>query len=775
MSLFKELFGGRQIRDNKEGFASDDRTLKEKLDAGAAVIAYKEKGWLELLHGDDGEIVGFWLAHMPPCEIELSFLKMAAASDRDDEMAFASLYLHDYRTVQNTDQRGGTFIMLGCARAACERVPPLDSFRWRSGEENPSSPDIRRLPEDAPLGTKFACPSCGLPNWCSDELLDERMGASFVCTHCTNISHIPGGFKSHKPASGLVIRSCVYMAISEFYHWYQRHPCCSPDNADTFGYYGLWAFCGECKHRYTPSVLPFFGAGASVGKSVFFARSEESAVDLEALQNNHCPECGDSHLLALAIEVPDYIRRVRETGAEPDSWEARPAQELGGRRVGIRLPDDLTTEERDAIRDAINAVETAKRGGHGAADIARATAALNSLLGVLAHTGEVLNCARQALGDAKLSERQRDRIRAATANLTQARRGTPQDIDKKIETAHNRLCSTALTGEERHQIKKRIKQLVNDKTRGYGHVSEELREALSAVESQIETEFSVVTAVRGAGKTVTELKARLDHLEQDASTDIEERTHIEREEQQLEQEIQILNTEMKMLEDVTYEMDFKRLRRATAALEERQAAVEDRVALSDRAGSLARDMSDEEKGKVYDLQAELAHSENTGDTKAMKSALHDLARMLDRIEDRRSLVAELDHFTAEHRRHITDKERAELEQLKGEAARTNGYSVSDIRTNNRAMFRMEDALERVRDNVTDRRKIMEADAHVIFHRRPEYKEALGRRIRARDSGDRRSLEDANQEVEELEEELAGKKGILSRLCLFWTRKDSGPS
>jgi len=309
MAFWRRLFGRKSGAAGRGAPEAHGQDLDEMMSAVATVMAYEKEGCLDLVRTATGEVVGFWLGRTPGDDALQPFLRMAAASKKLDEATYISISLGDYRLVSNGfDNRGGTFVMVGPARAPGEQIPPLQSVRWRKGEPNPKSGHVVRFTEGV-NGVKFLCPTCRLPNYCYDSSVADEAGAMVECGHCGNIAHVPAAYKSLSDTSLLEIRGCSYVPMTEFRDWFFAHPCYSSDNAEDWGSYGLWAYCALCKHQLASTVLSIFPAASMAGGLVFTAHSPASAKDMEGLLEGKCPACAERNLLALMIHIPDAVRQ----------------------------------------------------------------------------------------------------------------------------------------------------------------------------------------------------------------------------------------------------------------------------------------------------------------------------------------------------------------------------------------------------------------------------------------------------------------------------------
>jgi hypothetical protein len=306
MAFWKRLFGTKVQQSSSE---PSPRLDEKKVKAAATVISYRHQGWFDIIRDHEGEVAGFWLAQLPESgDIDI-FLKSLVVSEKLGEVTFLSISLQDYRVLPNTLQsRGGYYVMIGSERAPGEPIPSLQSNRWRKGEGNPKSERVVALSE-ASRGVKFLCPSCRLPTYCFDSDINVDTGAMVQCGNCGNISHVPAVCKVRADVPTAEIMACIYVPIAEFGDWFFGHPCYDSANVEDWGSYGLWAYCAQCKHQFKSTVLAIFPAARLAKSLVFNASSPASARDMDGLLEGKCPQCSDSNLLALMIEIPEPLRR----------------------------------------------------------------------------------------------------------------------------------------------------------------------------------------------------------------------------------------------------------------------------------------------------------------------------------------------------------------------------------------------------------------------------------------------------------------------------------
>jgi phage FluMu protein Com len=160
----------------------------------------------------------------------------------------------------------------------------------------------------------FKCPTCS--NMLSASLIqiDPIIGIHVACPQCKNISHVPGAYKAKANPTGMRITGGVRVAVSQFGEWYFGHPLIQglikSGQSDLLYNHGLWAFCGACYHQFPATVLCSFAIACRASGFVFNARTPESARDMEALRAGHCPQCRNSNLIAIATEIPGYVRNA---------------------------------------------------------------------------------------------------------------------------------------------------------------------------------------------------------------------------------------------------------------------------------------------------------------------------------------------------------------------------------------------------------------------------------------------------------------------------------
>jgi len=311
MSFWKRLFGKGQKPSSDEQAAKPGVSESESeqiMKAAATTTGYQAKGWLDIVRDDNGQVTGFWLGRDPGPDTLQPTLRMVAVSEKLDEATYISISMEDYRFLKNSfNERGGYYVMIGSAKAPGEPVLPLSSAIWQKGQPNPVSDRVDRLTEGV-KGVRFACPTCKLPNYCWVSDMADDVGANVLCGHCGNISHVPAAFKNAKDAVGLEIPGCSYVPIAEFEDWLMSHPVYSSENIEDLGSYGLWAFCADCKHQFSSTVLPTFSIAVGMKGFVFNAKTQKSSDDMRGLLDGKCPACGDKYLLALMIEIPDEVR-----------------------------------------------------------------------------------------------------------------------------------------------------------------------------------------------------------------------------------------------------------------------------------------------------------------------------------------------------------------------------------------------------------------------------------------------------------------------------------
>ena len=151
------------------------------------------------------------------------------------------------------------------------------------------------------------CWGCQTDLVCPISIIDDVVGAHRECHRCQTITHIPAVYKtSVEPYPPLSV--FVRLPISNFRSWGNQHPCWVLQDPEELAFYGLFAFCGSCDHRYKNSVLVSYLVSFS-DRIVFGAKSAASAKDFEGLRERKCPACGNSTLRVLITEVPENVRQ----------------------------------------------------------------------------------------------------------------------------------------------------------------------------------------------------------------------------------------------------------------------------------------------------------------------------------------------------------------------------------------------------------------------------------------------------------------------------------
>ena len=190
---------------------------------------------------------------------------------------------------------------------------PLD---WSKGQPNPKSKSVARFGRGGPSsGVQFLCPACTTENRVFDKDISDVSGANVSCDVCGTISHVPMAYRMQSDISGLTIHGSVRVPIAEFSDWVFAHPSfltsdrkhVHPDT-EFHGNYGLWGFCAGCRHQYASTVLPTYYSLIPGTRTLFNAHSEKSRQDFDALIEKHCPSCGNPDLLAIMVDVPQYVR-----------------------------------------------------------------------------------------------------------------------------------------------------------------------------------------------------------------------------------------------------------------------------------------------------------------------------------------------------------------------------------------------------------------------------------------------------------------------------------
>ncbi len=192
---------------------------------------------------------------------------------------------------------------------------------WIKGEPNPISKEVTRFAHGAgSSGVNFLCPTCSSQNTALDSQIHDVTGVLVKCAHCGNVSHVPSAYKAKGDMSGLSVHGGVRVPIAEFGDWMFGHPLFSTADAEIYGSYGLWGLCAGCHHRYASTVLVMFPAMEQFRETAFGAKSKESAEDLKALSERHCPNCRDANLITILVDIPNYVRDAAAATSNKQSW-----------------------------------------------------------------------------------------------------------------------------------------------------------------------------------------------------------------------------------------------------------------------------------------------------------------------------------------------------------------------------------------------------------------------------------------------------------------------
>lgn len=186
--------------------------------------------------------------------------------------------------------------------------------RWRKGEPNPIAPNARV----DPWTVGFDCPVCsGRTSIALADIKEPKRGVLWPCDTkgCKNVFHIPPSFCGRSAMTNDPVVAGVAVLIPEFNEWYLGHPVYEGLGEEDWllEKHGLWAFCAGCHHRILATVLTSFAAYQTMRKVTtapyaFAARSDESAADMESLQNGRCSECASDTLICLMVNIPNDIR-----------------------------------------------------------------------------------------------------------------------------------------------------------------------------------------------------------------------------------------------------------------------------------------------------------------------------------------------------------------------------------------------------------------------------------------------------------------------------------
>ncbi|MBI5407374.1 MAG: hypothetical protein HZA18_06745 [Nitrospirae bacterium] len=177
---------------------------------------------------------------------------------------------------------------------------------------------------------EFSCPACQTLIGSQNPHYDPILGGDFCCPSCGSISHVPASFFTKANPVGLKITASILVPISEFSDWYYAHPIFrslieTQDQAlSLYEYYGLWAYCAKCYHRYKSSALAGLPIAQSVqergGQFLNRASSEKSAKDMNALISGNCPSCSSEILMAIMTDIPDDVRKGIKQWQKDGSW-----------------------------------------------------------------------------------------------------------------------------------------------------------------------------------------------------------------------------------------------------------------------------------------------------------------------------------------------------------------------------------------------------------------------------------------------------------------------
>ncbi len=185
---------------------------------------------------------------------------------------------------------------------------------WPKGQPNPVSKSVIRI---FPF-VRFLCPTCSTPNNVIINDIPDVSGVLVKCDGCGDVSHVPAAYKTQADVSGLAVHGSIRVPIAEFNDWMLAHPSFLTSDAhvhpdvEFHGNYGLWGICAGCHYQYASTVVAAsyaWGGDLFEGATVMFnAHSEKSALDFEALSKKECPSCGNPDLLAIMVDVPQYVR-----------------------------------------------------------------------------------------------------------------------------------------------------------------------------------------------------------------------------------------------------------------------------------------------------------------------------------------------------------------------------------------------------------------------------------------------------------------------------------
>jgi hypothetical protein len=183
---------------------------------------------------------------------------------------------------------------------------------FRAGIANPTSTEAGVHAGEL----RFACPTCPQHLRLSLAQIDPVVGVVAFCPRCSRPCHVPGGFHAPTVPPGLQITGALKVPARQFVKWYQAHPVVidliRKRREDLLRYYGLWAFCFDCGHQYSATVLLLLTSVLRRGTVAFTPRSTEAALDYQSLAAGKCHLCGSAHLAAIVTSVPDHVLHTVE-------------------------------------------------------------------------------------------------------------------------------------------------------------------------------------------------------------------------------------------------------------------------------------------------------------------------------------------------------------------------------------------------------------------------------------------------------------------------------
>jgi|SRR5580658_436461 hypothetical protein len=225
-----------------------------------------------------------------------------------DPSQFPALFAVDLMT---DAERNLTFRQKTLREPSKASRAPSNPSLWSKGRPNP----VARIVIRANGGVRYLCPTCSEPVTLEDSRIPYPAGRIVAC-RCRSISHVPAYYKTKADSSGPAIAAGVRVPIGDLSKWVLGHPCfATPDaklrsDVEFHGSYGLWAACAACHYQYATTVLAAFPLLPGP-THIFNARSDKSARDFEALTNTkQCPNCGATELLAIMVDVPQYVRNA---------------------------------------------------------------------------------------------------------------------------------------------------------------------------------------------------------------------------------------------------------------------------------------------------------------------------------------------------------------------------------------------------------------------------------------------------------------------------------